>query len=102
MSTLPLSAYLPDGTDLPTSGAIAVRIERGDDGVLRARARDAWGWHMLGDVVEAVIDGKRGWSVVLIQGEVPEALRLPGEDEMREPEGDVPRAPRGVGPRAVK
>ncbi len=98
MAAPPLSEFLPDGTDLPSSGALAVRIERDPDGVLRAKARDAWGWTFRGEVAETVIDGKRGWSLVLVQGETPEALRLPGEDGMRGPEGGA--KPRGIGPKA--
>ncbi len=99
MSAPPLSKFLQDGTDLPSSGAFAVRIERDPDGVLRARARDRWGWQMSGDLIETVIDGKRGWSFVLVQGETPEAFRLPGETPMREPEGAS--AVRGIGPKVV-
>ena len=95
MAAPPISTYLPEGTDLPSSGALAVRIERDPDGVLRARGRDRWGWTFAGEVVETVIDGKRGWSVVLVQGPVPEALRLPGDDA---PEAERPK-PRGLAPK---
>lgn len=97
MAAPPLSKFLPDGTNLPTSGAVAVRIERGADGKLRAIGRDSWGWVFSGDVVEAVIEGKRGWSLVLNQGPAPEALRLPGDDD---PPGERPK-PRGLAPKVL-
>lgn len=98
----PLSDYLPPGTDLRPTGDIAGRIERAPDGSLVVRGRDAWGWTWTGAVVEAEIEGRRGWSFVLALGETPEAFRLPGETPMRELEAGEPRATRGKGPRVAK
>ncbi len=96
MSAPPLSKFLQDGTDLPSSGALAVRVERDGDGV-RVILRDKWGWFFIAYCGPAEIDGRRGYSGVAVQQETPEAFCLPGETPMREPEGGA--AVRGLAPK---
>ncbi len=97
MSVPPLSKFLPDGATIKPSGEHAVRVEKDGDGV-RVSFRDAWGWWHIAHCAPHEIDGRKGYSGVSTQQETPEALRLPGEDGMRGPEGGA--KPRGIGPKA--
>lgn len=96
MAAPPLSKFLPEGTELPSSGALAVRVER-DDGGVRVTLRDAWGWHLIAHCPAHEIDGRKGYSGVAVIQEVPEALRLPGDDD---PPGERPK-PRGLAPKVL-
>lgn len=98
MAVPPVSAFVPEGTELPRCGAFAVRVERDGDGV-RVTMRDHTGWWLIAHCEPAEIAGRRGYSGVARLQETPEFLRLPGEDAMREPEGGT--KPRGIGPKAA-
>lgn len=95
MAAPPLSKFLPDDVELPSCGALAVRVERDGDGV-RVVLRDSYGWWLIAHCAAHEIDGRKGYSGVAAIQEVPEALRLPGDDD---PPGERPK-PRGIGPRA--
>lgn len=94
MAAPPLSKFLPDGVELASSGDLAVRVERDGDGV-RVTLRDRWGWHWIAHCSAHEADGRKGYGGVAVQQEVPEALRLPGDDEAT---GERPK-PRGLGPK---
>lgn len=96
MSAPPLSKFLPEGTELVSSGDLAVRVERDGDGV-RVTLRDRWGWHWIGHCSAHEVDGRKGYGGVVVQQEVPEALRLPGDDEPAAA-SNRPK-PRGIAPK---
>lgn len=96
MAAPPLSKFLPEGTELPSSGALAVRIEKAPDGV-RLIARDRYGWWFIAHLTPCEIDGRPGYSGVAVQQAVPDAYALPGENEAS---GTAPGPkPRGIGPK---
>ena len=96
MAAPPLSKFLPPGVELPACGALAVRVERDGDGV-RVILRDKWGWFWIAHCELAEVDGRRGYSGIAAQQPVPEALRLPGDDD---PPGERPK-PRGLAPKVL-
>ena len=97
MAAPPLSKFLPEGTELPSSGALSVRVERDGDGV-RVTIRDAWGWWHIAHCAAHKIDGRKGYSGVAAQQPVPAAFALPGDDD---PPGERPK-PRGLVPVVTK
>lgn len=94
MAAPPMSKFLPEGVELASSGDLAVRVERDGDGV-RVTLRDRWGWHWIGHCPAHEVDGRKGYGGVVTQQEVPEALRLPGDDA---PVTEQPK-PRGLAPK---
>lgn len=99
MSAPPMSAFLPGDTTLTSSAELAVRVERDGDGV-RVLMRDRHGWWWITHCEPVEIAGRRGYSGVARQQAVPEALRLPGDDEP-EPAAGRPKQ-RGLVPVVTK
>lgn len=94
MAAPSMSKFLPAGAEIKPSGEHAVRVEKDGDGV-RVSFRDAWGWWHIAHCAPTEIDGRKGYSGVAVQQAVPEAFRLPGDDE---PAAERPK-PRGIGPK---
>jgi hypothetical protein len=60
-------------------------LDRNDDGTLRFTISDSWGWEISGTGRK---DPAGGYTLSGTLGATPESLRLPGEDEFRNPLGE--------------